>query len=110
MNVTVIDTVTGEKVSSDQTQFKGEGFDAWWWTEGNGGCDCNRMEMFADEIESEMDAQMRKDNPELKEWQSYCYREKRFIVIAVEPMPDGYTLLDFNDGYPEITLTKFGII
>jgi len=97
MNVTVLDTKTNKTVSSEQTQFKN--MDIWFWTEGNGGCDCNRAKMFGDEVNAEMDEQMRKDHPELKEWQSYCYGEKRFKIIKVEPMPEGYTLDDFNDGY-----------
>ena len=107
MNVTILDTVTDQKAESYQTRFKD--CDAWWWTEGNGGCDCNRAMMFPDEIDDAMDAQMRKENPGLEDHQSYCYGEKRFIVISVEPMPEGYTLLDFNDGYPDNILVEFGI-
>ncbi len=108
MNVIVLDTITGQKIESEQTHFKD--YDIWWWTEGNGGCDCNRAMMFTDDIDDAMEAQMREANPELKEHQSYCYGEKRFLVVAVDPMPKSYTLLDFNDGYSDSILTKFGII
>jgi len=97
MNVTVLDTVTGERKDSKDTQFKI--FDVRWWTGGNGGCDCNRSMMF-DGVHEEMEAQQKLDYPELEEWQSYCFREKRFIVINVDPMPEGYKLSDFNEGYP----------
>ncbi len=100
MNVIVVDTTSGLKVESRDTLFRDQ--DIWWWTEGNGSCDCNRAKMFPEEIDVEMDAKMRKDHPELKEHQSYCYGEERFVVIAVNPMPRGYNLDDFNDGYKRL--------
>lgn len=54
----------------------------YWWTEGNGSCDCNRATHF-DGADEEMDAAMRKEHPELEEWQDLCYGCKRFIAIDV---------------------------
>ena len=110
MKVTVLDIVTGEKENSEGTQF--EDCDVYWWTEGNGACDCNRAKLFSEKIDNEMDGQMRLEHPELKEWQSInintvCYGEKRFLIIEVEPMPEGYTLEDFNDGYPNEMIEKY---
>ena len=107
MNITVLDTVSGKKVESRDSQFND--CSVWWWTEGNGGCDCNRAILFP-EIDEEMDAKMRSDHPEIESHYSYCYGEKRFLIINVDLMPEGYTLADFNDGYPDKLLRKFGII
>lgn len=41
MIVTLLDTKTGE--AKEALQFDR---DTWWWTEGNGSCDCNRRHVF----------------------------------------------------------------
>ena len=68
-----------------------EGFgDVYWWTEGNGSCDCNRARLF-DGADEEMDAAMRAKHPELEPHQSYCYGCQRFIAVDVEGDFEGLT-------------------
>lgn len=52
------------------------------WTEGNWSCDCNRAGLFN----------------HANDGTCYC---RRYIVVDVTPMPEGYTLDEFNPGYPE---------
>ncbi len=107
LNVVLLDTKTNVRVTSAGTKF--DDMDIWWWTEGNGGCDCNRAYLFADEVDEEMDSDMRKQFTELKPHQGYCYGEKRFLVVLVDPMPDGYSIRDFNDGYPDELIDKHAV-
>ena len=81
--VTILDTQTGQTKRSDE--WSKEDFSTYWWTEGNGGCDCNRRLVF--------------DPGDLGNNNVLC-RSVRFRIVAVEPLLDGYTLDDFNDGYP----------
>lgn len=78
--VTVLDTVTGESRTLPFT------FDPFWWTEGNGSCDCNRRLMFFPEHEPARE-------------EGYCLGCERYRIVGVAPMPDGYTLDEFNEGY-----------
>lgn len=72
---TFFDLRTGKTAKGSDESF-------FWWTEGNGSCDCNRARAFG--LDDEMEAQQHRDKPELKEWQSVCYGCKRFIAIDVE--------------------------
>jgi hypothetical protein len=54
----------------------------YWWSEGNGACDCNRAIAF-DGADEEMDTAMRAAHPGLQEWQGLCYGCTRFIAIDV---------------------------
>jgi hypothetical protein len=91
-----IDLCTGRVARADDQS-------VYWWTEGNGACDCNRVIHF-EGVYEEMDAAMRKAHPEMKEWQSYCYGCKRFVAIEVEGDLDGETreqiLARMNSEYP----------
>lgn len=63
---------------------KGSDMSVFWWTEGNGSCDCNRALAFP-EIRAEMTAQMRKKLARhAMEGATVCYGTKRFIAIDVE--------------------------
>jgi len=94
-----LDLVTNEKgkVPDDFGDFS-----VYWWTEGNGACDCNRC--IALGKEDEMDEQMRLQNPLLEAHQSYCYGCKRFVAIDVEGDFEGSTKAQLigamNAGYP----------
>jgi hypothetical protein len=70
--VTVTDTKTGDIAERSDISI-------WGWTEGNWACDCNRGLMFGNQ-------------------QDNC-STSRYRVTNVSPMPDGYTLDEFNDGY-----------
>ncbi len=80
-HVTILDVVTGEA----QEKYIDE--PAYWWHEGNGGCDCNRRGLFFPEHER-------------KEDEGHCIGEKRYVVVWMEPMPADYTLDEFNETYP----------
>jgi hypothetical protein len=76
MRVTILDTQTGEKKTTDETF----DFDAYWWAEGNGSCDCNREIPF---VGLEM------SNP--------C-RTERYLIVEAES--DEYSLEEYNSDYP----------
>jgi hypothetical protein len=79
MRVRLRDVVTGEEADvTDNVSV----FD---WTENNWSCDCNRADYF--------------DHLDLSD-SGYCIGAHRYYVVAVDPMPDGFTLADFNAGYP----------
>ncbi len=84
IQVTILDMETGHVRKSPPfpVGWK-DGFGTYWWTEGNGSCDCNRRFVF--------DGPGFHDQP--------C-QSKRYRIIAVEPLLDGFTLEDFNEYYP----------
>lgn len=92
MFVTLKDTVTNKiaKTTDDESVF--------WWTEGNGACDCNRILHFPEVDEAEyMKEQGLDDN--------YCLGHRRFIAVAVEGCMEGYTedelITELNRNYPK---------
>lgn len=78
-------------------------YDVYWWTEGNGSCDCNRAGHCG--AEEEMEAALSKAHPELLPHQSLCYGCKRFIAVDVEGDFEGLSkeqlLKALNSGYPK---------
>lgn len=85
ITVTILDTQTGEIRQSPPypEEWKNGGFSTYWWTKGNGSCDCNRKIVFDREDDANCES-------------------VRYRIIAVDPLLDSYTLDDFNDGYPAI--------
>lgn len=79
VRVVVRDTWTGDVATDDR-------WDALWWMEGNGSCDCNRALLFG--------------HPNVRE--GYCDGCVRYWIVSVTPMPEGCTLDDFNQDYPTI--------
>jgi len=77
-------------------------FSVYWWTEGNGSCDCNRA--IALNKHTEMYYRQRAQNPELKPWQQVCLGCNRFIAIDVKGDLEGYTkeeiIAAMNSEYP----------
>lgn len=50
IRVHLLDTETGERIANEQVSYCGSrNLTRWWWTEGNGGCDCNRAREFGHE-------------------------------------------------------------
>ncbi len=86
LSVTLYDTHT-QRVAPGM-----DGCNLSWWTEGNGSCDCNRRAAFGEPDDTRM---------------TTCYGCRRYLIIAVEPLEEGYTLLDFNPGYPVGVLQKY---
>lgn len=84
---------------------KGDDRSVYWWTEGNGSCDCNRAEAF-EGVAEEMWKQQHTDKPGLKEWQSLCYGCKRFIAIDVA----GDLGYEDSDGDCRVPVTKEAIL
>jgi hypothetical protein len=97
---TFLDLVTGEITPASAFPMDG---DVFWWTEGNGSCDCNRAIVCGKE--DEMDAAMRAKHPELKNWQRYCFGCKRFVAADVAGDFEGMTkdelLTALNSEYPK---------
>ena len=91
LKLTLLDTQTGETVGVESQ------FSAFWWAEGNGSCDCNRVIYFPTAKE-ELEAAQRQAHPELKEWQSLCGCE-RFLIVSAET--EEYTLDELNSDYPK---------
>lgn len=95
---TFFDLRTGKAAKSpfDNSEF--------WWTEGNGACDCNRHQGFPG-VGEEMDAKQHAEKPELLPHQSWCFGCKRFIAIDIEGDLEGHTkerlLVWMNAGYGE---------
>lgn len=83
-----------------------------WWTEGNGSCDCNRACFLGKD--EEMEAAMRLAHPDLLPLQSYfwCWGCKRFIAVDVTGDFEGMTkeavLKALNEGYPADIEGKHG--
>jgi len=94
LKLTLVDSVTEE---TREVEIENKHSELFQWTENNYACDCNRCPYFGIEI------------PE-GETEGYCFGEKRFLVISVQPEAEGYSLQDFNRGYPKELLIKYGII
>ena len=87
MKATILDTVTGEKMTVDGPR-------SWEWAENGWTCDCNRNPWGIDT-----------GGPP-----KGCHGWNRFLVVeAVMNDPDDYeyTLAELNAGYPEALLAKF---
>jgi hypothetical protein len=67
--------------------------DIFWWSEGNGSCDCNRALTFDSKIEEELEVK----------FGDYCYGCERFVVIDVKGDLEGLTKEEViklcNEGY-----------
>ena len=84
MYPTLLDIETGETKECVTWDW-----DVFWWTDGNGACDCNRAHAMGKH--DEMDARMRAQHPNLRAWQSNCYGCKRFLVVEVHGDLEGLT-------------------
>jgi hypothetical protein len=97
MYVTVLDTQTGETKEStyDSTLF--------WWSEGNGGCDCNRVLLWGEELEAQQ--HQLTGTPE-----GHCLGAKRFLVVSAKGDLEGLTeeesVAMINGDYPEDLIVK----
>lgn len=91
MKVTILDTRTKKKTAIDLP------YNATWWYEGNGSCDCNRA------IFSKVDLTYQNKNQRLE-----CLGCHRFLITAIES--NEYSLIELNEDYPYSLLKKHGII
>lgn len=78
IRVTLLDTVTMQRVVRDD-------WTHWWWSEGNGSCDCNRSIAF--DVE---------DPNEDENGCSFCMGCKRFLIVETSTND----IAEFNHGYP----------
>lgn len=74
---TFLDLKTGKTAKGNDMSF-------YWWTEGNGLCDCNRASCFGKQVVDELEERIHREHPKLHEGASLCYGCKRFIAIDVE--------------------------
>ncbi len=88
LTVTVLDTVTGEQGTQNTP------FGTYWWAEGNGSCDCNRATFFPEQVNEAGNV--------VDEDTGYCRGCIRYRIVDAQPLLAGYTLADFNEGYPEL--------
>ena len=86
MIATILDTVTGEKITVDGTH-------SFEWADGNWSCDCNRNPWGVDTGKPE----------------NVCQGHERFLVVKTVMDFDDYeyTLDELNEGYPADIRAKF---
>lgn len=92
VRVTLVDNAT-EHCWQEEEAF----FGTYWWTEGNGSCDCNRLPTTDQELDLEKSDPIRL---------SHCKGCQFAVIVAVEPLIEGYTLADFNQHYPPEVVEK----
>jgi hypothetical protein len=84
MHVTLLDTKTGERRKSSDY------FNVYWWSIGNGSCDCNRRVAF--------------DHDDPDEDNGYCCGCERYLIVDASGDLEGLTLEEFirkaNQDYP----------
>ena len=78
MKVVILDTQTGERKTTDESF----DWDAYWWAEGNGSCDCNREIPFVGLDFSDC----------------FCKGAKRYLIVEAESKE--YSLDEYNSDYP----------
>jgi len=91
MRVIILDTQTG--ISHEV----GDGQSSYYWTDGNGSCDCNRRLLCS--VES--------DKPD-----GVCEGHERFLisrVLSVEEGDTACTLAELNEHYPATLKKRHGI-
>lgn len=87
IKVTILDTKTGK--TSEH-----EGSDEYWWSEGNGSCDCNRSIFHLGSAAAD------KLGPH-----GVCLGSKRFLIVKAEGA--SIPAADFNDNYSNELVRKF---
>jgi hypothetical protein len=88
MQITLLDTQTGETKTVHEKDHMGC-FDSTWWQEGNGSCDCNRAIAFGHDCPHET-----------------CLGAKRYLIIDTEEGNSLDVLLGYNADYPYDLLAK----
>ena len=83
MNIRLLDTVKGTiKVLNSP-------FDPYWWEDGNGSCDCNRVTAFF------------KDQP----FPYYCFGATRYLVLYSDD--PGFSFDRYNQNYPPALIERY---
>jgi hypothetical protein len=100
MKVTILDTKTGEEKCCHDWPEPGFEVDVWWWSGGNGGCDCNRALAYDAEVDED-------------EASGRCVGSQRFLISKVggnlEGMTEADVLREVNADYPPELLERFGL-
>lgn len=98
MYPTLLDIKTGKTVTAKDSESS-----VFWWTEGNGSCDCNRAAEFDDDIYDEI-AQQFEEN--------VCFGCHRIVAIDAHGDLESCSKEDvlewMNDGYPD-NLRKYWV-
>jgi hypothetical protein len=96
MYPTLLDTKTGKTVVAENMDCN-----VFWWTEGNGSCDCNRAICIGEDVVDELEAEF---------GEHVCCGYNRIVAIDIHGDLEGLTkdevLEDLNSEYPE-DLQKF---
>lgn len=99
MKVTLLDTKTGERRDCSSWS-NGADLGVYWWSEGNGGCDCNRALAFDREGEDHHEEQRLALGLE----ENICLGAKRWLIVEVSGDLEGLTseqaLAEANMEYP----------
>lgn len=89
MTVIILDTLTGEKFEDPEFDW-----DIYWWCEGNGSCDCNRMIMCYG----------------YEDHDTTCLGCNRFLIVDFMGDPEGLERRELlqlmNQGYPQELISK----
>lgn len=88
MKVNILDTQTGI------THETGDDYDGYWWSQGNGSCDCNRRIMMG--------------VPQVTGAGMKCEGHERFLIVMASDSQ--FSMAELNDGYPKELLRKHGVL
>lgn len=80
ITVTVLDTVTGQRATSNAWPYR------WWAADGNGGCDCNREMLFSRDTDT-----------------GYCLGCSRYLIVETS----AGDLAELNSEYPHDLVARF---
>lgn len=84
MNLTILDTFTGESHKIENSPYDHE----YWWADGNGSCDCNRLIFCGNEPDED----------------GYCILSKRFLITENSL---GIPFDEINQHYPQELRDKY---
>ena len=91
IDVVVLDTQTGERSNSKDEEMN---FSYWWWSDGNGSCDCNRALLF--------------DRPD--DDSGLCAGGKRYVIVAATDAQGNalsmQDLRELNQSYPDLLVEE----
>ena len=101
MKVTLLDTKTGERRDCSDWH-DGAEFGVYWWSEGNGSCDCNRALAF--DLTEDEDYQ-EEQRLALGLERNTCLGAERWLIVDVHGDLEGQTrdqvLAEANGDYPD---------
>ena len=98
IGVTLLDTET-RVIRKDE-----DARSIYYWSDGNGSCDCNRVGVFDDAVQEAMDAAQHARLPTLLPAHQVCFGSHRFVIVYVHGDCGGAApaevLAMMNEDYP----------